>query len=44
MTGLIIAMAVLGAAWLWGSMPETAGRSLEQIETLFHARRAPDIS
>jgi SP family myo-inositol transporter-like MFS transporter 13 len=29
------AIAFLGSVWLWCWMPETAGRSLEQIEALF---------
>jgi MFS transporter, SP family, solute carrier family 2 (myo-inositol transporter), member 13 len=29
-------VALLGAVWLYITMPETAGRSLEQIERLFH--------
>ena len=31
-------VAVLGAIWLWRAMPETAGRSLEQIEAIFDRR------
>lgn len=33
-------VAVFGAIWLCSSMPETSGRSLEQIEELFNPRRA----
>ena len=32
-------IALLGAIWLALTMPETAGRSLEQIEHLFEGRR-----
>ena len=32
-------VAVLGAGWLGLTMPETAGRSLEQIERLFEDGR-----
>ena len=38
--GLVIVVAVFGAIWLCSSMPETSGRSLEQIEELFKPRRA----
>ena len=34
-------VAVLGTAWLCVAMPETSGRSLEQIEQLFRGRSAP---
>ena len=33
-------VAVLGVVWLCLTMPETSGRSLEQIEEIFRGRRA----
>ena len=33
-------VAVLGVVWLCVAMPETSGRSLEQIEDIFRGRRA----
>ena len=31
-------LALVGGVWVWWTMPETAGRSLEQIEELFKRR------
>ena len=39
---LYCGFAAAGAAWLAKSMPETAGRSLEQIEQLFGPRASPE--
>jgi MFS family permease len=36
-------VAALGAVWLCISMPETSGRSLEQIEALFKGRRVVQV-
>jgi len=30
-------MSVLAALFMWGFVPETKGRSLEQMQTLWHA-------
>ena len=35
---LLSCVSLAGAAWLHGVLPETAGRSLEEIEDLFRAR------
>lgn len=36
-------VAALGTLWLCASMPETSGRSLEQIEALFKGRRIVQV-